>query len=130
MVSFNFIGHYDKANFGIVNEYDKKVGNSKFARLGGKKETYTRNRFGLLTNANNREIAVNTLGGAVIGGIAGKTIRDTFKSHRTIAGITHTPKGGWKSGLAGAAIGAGIVGGGQLLLRKTRSDKNKKRSKI
>ena len=93
MVSFNFIGNINKANFGIVNEYDKKVGNSKFARLGGKKETYTRNRFGLLTNINNREIAVNTLGGAVAGGIAGKTIRDTFN-----AGITHTPKRGGRDG--------------------------------
>ena len=122
MVNFNFVGHYNKANFGIMNEYDNKVGNSKFARLGGKKETYTRNKFGLITNLNNREIAANTLGGAVAGGIAGKTIRDTFKGSIS--------KGGWKSKLAGAAIGAGMIGGGQLLLRKTRSDKNKKRSKI
>lgn len=125
-----FAGQIQQTNFGFINDYDKKVGNSKFARLGGKREKYTRNKAGLVTNLNNREIAANTAAGALIGGIAGKTIRDTLKSHTTIAGITHTPKGGWKSGLAGAAIGAGLVGGGQLLLRKTRSDKNKKRSKI
>jgi hypothetical protein len=130
MVNFNFVGELSNIEFGIVNDFDRKAGNSKFARLGGKRETYTRNKAGLITNLNNREIAANTVTGAIVGGIGAKSIRDTLKSHRTIAGITHTPKGGWKSALAGAALTGGLVGGGQLLLRKSRSDKGKKRSKI
>ena len=119
MINFNFPGQY-RIEFGLLRDT--------------KKDPYTTNKYGLINNANNKEIVVNTGLGALAGVSAGGLYNDLRAARETNKRLTFNDlnkriKGGWKAKTLGAAIGATAIGGTQLLLRKTRKDKGKKRGK-
>jgi len=91
-----------------------------------------------VNNHSKREIALGT----VLGGLAGMNAGGIYNDARaasevnkrlSIKDLDKRIKGQWKAKLTGAVIGAGLVGGSQLLMRKNkkdkdgRSDKGKKR---
>lgn len=102
MIYFNFPGQYS-IEFGLLRK---------------KNDPHTKNKYGLVNNLSNREIGLNATVGGFAGYQAGKGIHSL---------VSKSSKGGGKAGLVGAAITGGLATGTGLLLRKTKTYKNKKK---
>ena len=115
-MNITFLGHYSNAvNFGLLRKDN---------------DPYTKNKYGLINNHSNREIGILGAIGASTG-LTGGAIYNDIKSSRskdnTLKALNSRIKGQWKAKAIGAGLGAGLVTGTTLLLRKTRKDKGKKR---
>lgn len=117
MNKIQFIGQLSYINFGLYRDT--------------KKNPYTKNKYGLINNLNNKEIANLGLIGAGAGMSAGRAYNEIKTPLvRKVPGMPkmrhlNPKKGSWKNVAIGAAIGAGIGVGSGLLLKRTKTDKRK-----
>lgn len=121
IVNFNFIGHYNKAEFGI-RDYDKNSKEDKKVIRGYDKK--------YLTKVGDKKLNLPHIGlmaglGAGVGYGSGQ-LTNMYKQKN--AGLQMSGKGA-KAKIIGAGIGAGLSGGLSYYLqtRKTRKDKGLKR---